>query len=213
MAHAGVERRPTENENREMSMREREGVQNAPLPTPLSAPVPAISAEAVDFTVRCHGNLQDMIRLADGKATTLMGATGVIGALLGSNLIDKFVAKNVGGAVLWLGALTLLLLLAAALCAILVLVPRFPGTDEVAPIPGAPGLMWRLSRFNRGSGDYFRLLVGVTHREVIADFGYESLKITWILERKWKWLARAAWLLVGAFFAWAATLVRVVWGA
>jgi hypothetical protein len=106
----------------------------------------------------------------------------------------------------------LLLLLAAALCAILVLVPRFPGPEQVTPVVGAPGLMWGVAKYYRASADYVRQLESLTLREVIADLAYENLKITWILQRKWAWLGRAAKLLVIAFVAWAATVARAILG-
>jgi hypothetical protein len=167
---------------------------------------------AVEFTRSAHTNLQDMVKLADAKATALMGSAGVIVALFGSNLIDKFVAKSVSWWLLGLGAVTLLLLLSAALCAILVLVPRFPGPEQVTPVVGAPGLMWSLDRYYRAPSEYVQQLLTLTPHEVIGDLAHENLKITWILKRKWAWLGRAAKLLVVAFGAWAVTVVRAVLG-
>ncbi len=176
-----------------------------------AAPAPA-SADAIPFVTGTHRNFQDMVRLADTKATALMAASGVIVALLGGKVLEGLGAAAPGGAILWLRATTLVILLVAGLCAILVLVPRFPTADQVMPVLGAPGLMWALNKYYRHSADYLRPLLQITAREVVADLAYENLKITWILERKWKWLGRAALSLFGAFVIWVATLIQMVLG-
>jgi hypothetical protein len=168
--------------------------------------------EVIDFAKNTHRNLQEMVRLADAKATALMGATGVIVALLGGNLFEKVAARSGEGALLWLRGGTLILLLLAALCSILVLVPRFPGSEDVTPVLGAPGLMWALAKYYRNPAEYLGPLLEITPREVVADLAHESLKITWILKRKWKWLGRAALLLFGAFATWVATVIRILVG-
>lgn len=94
----------------------------------------------------------------------------------------------------------------------LVLLPRFPRGEDVAPVLGAPGLMWGVSRFNRDPADYVRSLMALTPVEAIADLAHENLKIAWILEHKWKWMAGATRLSCGAFVAWAVTVVLAAFG-
>jgi hypothetical protein len=168
--------------------------------------------ESVEYVRAVHSNLQEMVKLADQKAATLMGASGLIVALLGSNLVDKFRSDSVSWYTALAGAATLGSLLAAALSSIAALMPRFPGPAEVVPVPGAPGLMWGLRKHHALSAEYVDALLSVTAREVVADVAYENLKISWILERKWKWTGLATKLLFGAFIAWAIAVTLIVVG-
>lgn len=165
----------------------------------------------LEFARGAHLNLQAMVALADQKAGILVAGTGLIAALLGSNLIDRFHA-NPCRPLICAGALTLVLLLGVALCAMLVLLPRFPGERHVTPAPGAPGLMWGISRFHHRSLDYVQALLSLTPAEALADLAHENLKITWILERKWKWMKWATRLSCGALVAWAVTVVFAAFG-
>jgi hypothetical protein len=166
---------------------------------------------AVEYTRAAHLNFQEMVKLADQKAGTIMAGTGLVVALLGSNLVDRF-RVNPRGALACAGAVTLVLLLGAALHAMLVLLPRFPSGGEVASVVGAPGLMWGISRFNEHPADYVRSLMALTPADAIADLAHENLKIAWILEHKWKWMAGATRLSCSAFVAWAVTVVLAAFG-
>jgi hypothetical protein len=169
------------------------------------------AAGALEFARGAHLNFQGMVTLADQKAGVLVAGTGLITALLGSNLIDRFHA-NPCWALICAGALTMVLLLGVALCAMLVLVPRCPDERDVAPVVAGPGLMWGISRFHQRPADYVRALLTLTPAEAVADLAHENLKITWILERKWKWMKWATRLSCGALLTWAATVVLAAFG-
>lgn len=182
---------------------------------PLAVPAGTLREDlerSVSHAREAHANLQGMVQLADQKAAALMGATGVIVALLGSNLIDRFRAEGASRLAVWLGGLTLLLLLAAALCAIQVLIPRFPKEDKVAPLVGAPRLLWGLDAHFASPDSYVSKLQVLTDAGVVADYAFENLKITWILGCKWKWLGWGAQTLRVAFVAWAAAVAAAVLG-
>lgn len=164
-------------------------------------------SQSLAFAWSVHANLQEMVKLADQKAATLMGATGVIVALLGSNLIDRLGKPPWSGALIWTGATTLVLLLGGALFSLLVLAPRFPHPKVVPPVEGAPNLTWALQRYRLRPAEYLRALHEVTDGEVVADVAYENLKIGWLLEKKWRWLRWAIWTYCAAFPAWALTIV------
>jgi hypothetical protein len=72
--------------------------------------------------------------------------------------------------------------------------------------------MWNLRKHYRNPAAYVRPMLQITPGEVVADLAYENLKITWILERKWKWLGSAALWLFGAFVMWVVTVIQLVLG-
>ncbi|GAO01515.1 hypothetical protein PSR1_00370 [Anaeromyxobacter sp. PSR-1] len=113
-------------------------------PAPVAPPQAPIagehSAERSEFAYYTHGNLQEMVKLADQKAATIIGGGGIIVAVLGSNLIDKVTPADL--TLMVAGTVSLGLLVAAVLCAVMVLWPRFPSEEDVVPVVGAPRLLW-----------------------------------------------------------------------
>lgn len=180
----------------------------APLQTPIAG---EHSAERSEFGYYTHGNLQEMVKLADQKAATIIGGGGIIVAVLGSNLIDKVTPADL--TLMVAGTVSLGLLVAAVLCAVMVLWPRFPSEDDVVPVVGAPRLLWakHIAAYHRRPADYVRALLALTPAAAVLDLAYENLKITWLLDEKWKWQRSATRLLLVAFAAWLVTIGLALW--
>jgi hypothetical protein len=180
-------------------------------PTPPGEPThrraeAAHGAERNEFAYYTHQNLQDMVKLADQKAATIIGGGGIIVAVLGSNLIDRF--KPTAPVLIVAGMVSLGLLVAAVLSAVLVLWPRLPTEKDVALVPGAPRLLWAkdIAAYHRNPTGYAKALLALAPPGALLDLAYENLKITWLLDRKWMWQKRAMHLLLVAFIAWFATI-------
>ncbi len=181
----------------------------APPPGAAGAVVPEAATARSAYVYHAHAILQDMVRLADQKAATILAGGGIVVALVGSNLIKRFTEQFSGrGLVLVAGAAALVLMSGTVLCAICVLLPRFPSPARVAPVAGAPRLMWAgdIAQYHRRPADYVKAVLALTPAEAVADVAYENLKIAWILERKWRWLGWATRLFLGAFIAWCAII-------
>jgi hypothetical protein len=170
------------------------------------APISAAQARARGaFAYHVHGNLQEMVKFADQKAATIIGAGGIIVAVLGNNLIDRFRADPVTR---WAGLVAIGLMVASIACAVGVLWPRLLPARKVPPVPGAPHLLWAgdIAAYHGRPADYLRALQGIGPAEALADLASESLKISWILQRKLRWQRWATQLLAVAFVSWLITI-------
>lgn len=172
------------------------------LPTTVSA---AQARARGVYAYYVHGNLQDMVKFADQKAATIIGAGGIIVAVLGNNLIDRFRADPVTR---WAGLVSIGFMVAAIACAVGVLWPRLLPERKVLQVPGAPRLLWAsdIAAYHGRPSDYLRALLAVGPADALADLANESLKISWILQRKLRWQRWATQLLAVAFLSWLATI-------
>jgi hypothetical protein len=152
-----------------------------------------------------HGNLQELVRFTDQKAATIIGAGGIIVAVLGNNLIERFRADPVSR---WAGLVSLALMVVSIACAVGVLWPRVLSGRKVATVPGAPRLLWAadIAAYTGRSADYLRALLAVGPGEVLADLANESLKVSSILQRKLRWQRWATQILGVAFLSWLVTI-------
>jgi hypothetical protein len=171
----------------------------------------------IDHAHAMHQNLQDMVRMVDQKAATLIAAEAVVAALLGGSLMQELgrtLAGSHGMAFTFLAAASLTLTLGAAGSAVMVFLPRSPGPGDVATIDMAPRLMWAsdIARYFQAPGDYVRAVLSMRTEDAIADVAYETLKVAWIVSRKMAWMRRAVWLLLLALPGWAATMAVSVRG-
>jgi hypothetical protein len=169
----------------------------------------------IEFARACHANLQDMVKVADAKATAIIAMQAVVVALLGSNLVDAF--PDVLRASGWwgLGGIALAALactLGSMIAAMIVLVPRVNVRAHVHPPMNAALLMWLddLKRFGGDSTRYAAAFAATTPEQVLGDFAYENLKIASILATKFLWLPRSLKLLAAASVGWAVTLAWAV---
>jgi hypothetical protein len=170
------------------------------------APVSVAQARARGaFAYYVHANLQELVKFADQKAATIIGAGGIIVAVLGNNLIDRFRADPVTR---WAGLVAIGLMVASIACAVGVLWPRLLPARKVPPVPGAPRLLWAadIAAYHGRPADYLRALQAIGPAEALADLASESLKISWILQRKLRWQRWATQLLGVAFVSWLATI-------
>jgi len=163
-----------------------------------------------------HQNLQDLVKMADQKASTLVAVVAVVSALAGGTLVQGFhkVASGPGSRLLLaVGGMALALTIAAAACAVVVFLPRSPRDEDVAPPPVAPKLMWvgDVAPYFRDPAAYVRAVLGMDPAQAIADVAYENLKVSWIVIRKVAWMRRAVWMLLAALLAWAATVGLAAW--
>ncbi|GAO01232.1 hypothetical protein PSR1_00084 [Anaeromyxobacter sp. PSR-1] len=152
-----------------------------------------------------------MVKLADQKAATIIGGGGIIVAVLGSNIIDKVTLADL--ALVVAATISLGLLVAAVLCAVMVLWPRFPSEEDVVPVVGAPRLLWAkdIAAYHRRPAEYVHALLALAPTGAVLDLAYENLKITWLLDEKWKWQRSATRLLLVAFVAWVVTIGLALW--
>jgi hypothetical protein len=152
-----------------------------------------------------------MVKLADQKAATIIGGGGIIVAVLGSNIIDKVTLADL--ALVVATTISLGLLVAAVLCAGMVLWPRFPSEEPVVPVVGAPRLLWAkdIGAYHRRPAEYVHALLALAPTGAVLDLAYENLKITWLLDEKWKWQRSATRLLLVAFVAWVVTIGLALW--
>jgi hypothetical protein len=192
----------------------------APAGSPASAASPEGGASAflagpvsamIDHAHAMHQNLQEMVRMVDQKAATLIAATAVVAALLGGSLVQELgrtLAGSHGMAFTLLAGASLTLTLGAAGSAVMVFLPRSPSPADVATVDMAPRLMWAsdIARYFQTPGDYVRAVLSMRIEDAIADVAYETLKAAWIVSRKMTWMRRAVWLLLLALPSWAATM-------
>jgi hypothetical protein len=152
-----------------------------------------------------HGHLQDMVKFADQKAATIIGGGGILVALLGNSLIDRFRADTVSR---WSSLVSMGLMVTSIACAVGVLWPRLVSERKVAGVPGAPRLLWAddIAAYHGRPADYLRALRGVGSAEALADLANESLKLSCILQRKLRWQRWATQLLAVAFLSWLGTI-------
>jgi hypothetical protein len=173
----------------------------------LGAPVSAM----IDHAHATHQNLQEMVRMVDQKAATLIAAEAVVAALLGGSLVQelgKTLAGSHGMVFVVLAGTSLLLTLGAAGSAVVVFLPRSPGPGDVAANGMAPRLMWAgdIARYFQAPADYVRAFLSMRIEDAVADVAHETLKVAWIVQRKMKWMRRAVWLLLLALPSWVATV-------
>lgn len=173
----------------------------------LGAPVSAM----IDHAHATHQNLQEMVRMADQKAATLIAAEAVVVALFGGSLVQelgKTLAGSHGMAFVVFAGTALALTLGAAGSALVVFLPRSPGPGDVPANELAPRLMWAgdIARYFHAPGDYARAFLSMRIEDAVADVAHETIKVAWIVQRKMKWMRRAVWLLLLALPSWAATV-------
>ena len=179
----------------------------------LAGPVSAM----IDHAHAMHQNLQEMVRMVDQKAATLIAAVAVVAALLGGTVVQelgKALAGSHGATFNALAAASLLVTLGAAGSAVMVFLPRSPDPGDVSAVGTAPRLMWAgdIARYFKAPGDYVQAVLSMRIEDAVADVAYETLKVAWIVQRKMTWMRRAVWLLLLALPGWAATLAVSVRG-
>jgi hypothetical protein len=171
----------------------------------------------IDHAHATHQNLQEMVRMVDQKAATLIAAEAVVAALLGGSLVQELgrtLAGSHGMAFVALAGASLALTLGAAGSAVMVFLPRSPGPGDVAMVGMAPRLMWAtdIARYFQAPDDYVRAFLSMRIEDAVADVAYETLKVAWIVRRKVTWMQRAVWLLLLSLPGWAATFAVGVRG-
>jgi len=179
----------------------------------LVSPVSAM----IDHAHAMHQNLQEMVRMVDQKAATLIAAVAVVAALLGGTVVQelgKALAGSHGATFNALAAASLLVTLGAAGSAVMVFLPRSPDPGDVSAVGTAPRLRWAgdIARYFKAPGDYVQAVLSMRIEDAVADVAYETLKVAWIVQRKMTWMRRAVWLLLLALPGWAATLAVSVRG-
>ncbi|WP_043428609.1 hypothetical protein [Cystobacter fuscus] len=174
-----------------------------------------IGDHAVEFAKDTHANLQDMIKVADAKATSFVALQALVLVILGSSLgqdITKSIRDGGSSALVLVvfGALVLLSTsLSTGLC-LLVLLPRSP--KHIRAPAGARGLLW-IDAINGGQvtpDSYLAALMRTGPRERLADLAFENLKIAWILRRKFYFLSKAAPVVAISFITWSLLIVVAV---
>lgn len=174
-----------------------------------------------------HQNLQEMVKVADAKAAALITLQAIGLALGGKDLVGA-VAEALRDwhdvqrdGLLVVGTVLLLLsTMASAAFSIFTLWPRFP-KHIVEPV-GAEGLMWITPLLHYGEAPaglpkevraaltptgYLEKLLTMGPQARIADVAFENLKIAWILQWKFKGVARAIKALAVALACLLLTLV------
>lgn len=148
--------------------------------------LPALDV-AIELARTTHANFQDMVKVADAKATTLAGIQSVVmGVVLSSS------AQGANA----LTALFAVVSTASILCGLLVLVPRFPKFGRQPT--QSRGLLWitDVSRFTAEPDKYVEALAATNHEHVLADYAFENLKIAELLRLKFRWLRRSVFILL-----------------
>lgn len=148
-----------------------------------AAPNPSF---AIEFARATHANLQEMVKVADAKATTLVAIQTLSLGLVFSALkaLSPLAALFFFVTVLSMGA------------AIGVLIPRFPRFAK-RPLH-SNGLLWieSLNDFATGPDLYIDALRALTPEQALGEFGFENLKIAFLLKKKFWWLRIAVWSLL-----------------
>lgn len=180
-----------------------------------TAEINAVDDHAVDFAKDTHANLQDMVKVADAKATSFVALQALVLVILGSSLgqdITKDI-REAGPNNLALATFGVLMLLSTALSTglcLLVLLPRSPKHLN-APM-GARGLLWidAINSHQAAPDTYLAVLSGTGPKERLADLAFENLKIAWILSRKFHYLRKAAPFVALSFITWILLIVVAV---
>ena len=144
---------------------------------------------AVDLAQATHANFQDMVKVADAKATTLAGIQSVVmGVVLSSS------AHGVS----WLTGFFAVISTASIFCGLMVLVPRFPKFGQRPNL--SRGLLWvaDVSPFSGEPDKYLRELAATTQEQLLADYAFENLKLAALLQLKFGWLRRSVFILLFA---------------
>lgn len=182
-----------------------------------SPPATDVATGSLEFAKATFAHVQELVKVADAKATSLIALQAIIFAIFGTGLADDLVKVIRGGTttalvLAGLAVLTALATVASVGSGILVLVPRSPQHTDVKPPTGATGLLWidTLKKFKQDPDAYLLELKRVDANATLAEFGFENLKVTWILERKFYWLKWAQRLLAPAFVLWLALIFVVV---
>lgn len=168
-----------------------------------------------EFARATFAHVQDLVKVADAKATSLVALQGLVLVIFGSGLADDLARViRAGGTVACvlgiLAAVTLGFTVASMASAIIVLMPREP--SHIRAPNGATGLLWikGLEPFEQNPDGYVGEITKVTAATVRADYAFENLKVGWILRRKFKWLKVAQHLLIPAFLFWVVTVSAMV---
>jgi hypothetical protein len=176
------------------------------------------SPEQIYFAGRAHTSLQEMVKMADQKATTFIAVFTIIGAVVGSNWLANIWAtyRALAGwqsaAMSTLGLVTVAASVASIACSALVLKPRFPGSQDVRCPIEAPKLMWAddLLKYEQDPASYLRALESLQPTGILADLAYENLKISWILRQKHHWLNPSLYFLFVGLLGWATVIAAVI---
>jgi hypothetical protein len=168
-----------------------------------------------EFAGETYATIQELVKVADAKATALIALQGLVLVLFGSNLIDEIaralktsgpVATAVGVTAL----LTLGLTVGSMLMGVGVLVPRDPEKKKAVRKPSqARGLLWLsgLEPYETEPDAYVIALGTTTTDQRLADRAFENLKVAWILRRKFWFLKLSIWSLVVSVLFWAALII------
>lgn len=154
--------------------------------TGVESPAPATNQigatdDGIELARSTHANFQDMVKVADAKATTLVALhTLILGG--GLAVLDKLQP--------WLAGFFFLASMASLVCAAWVIKPRFPDF----PVPnGCRGLLWinGLPAMTDAFDSYVTALAATSRHQLILDLAFENTKIAHLLATKFRWLSRA----------------------
>jgi Family of unknown function (DUF5706) len=176
------------------------------------------TSEQIYFVGRAHTSLQEMLKMADQKATGFIAVFAIIGALVGSSWLStiwstyRALSGEQAVAMGALGLVTLGASLASLFCSALVLKPRFPKSGDVKAPSEAPLLMWAddLARYERDPEGYLQALKALPATGILADLAYDNLKISWILRQKYRWLNPGLYCLFAGLVGWAIVICAVI---
>lgn len=171
--------------------------------------------EGKEFAGETYATIQDLVKVADAKATALIALQGLVLVLFGSNLIDEIARalKTTGSVATAVGVtalLTLGLTVASMLMGVGVLIPRDPEKKKAVARPSeARGLLWisALERYEKDPDTYVAALGSTTAALRLADRAFENLKVAWILRRKFQFLKLSIWALVVSVLVWAGLII------
>jgi hypothetical protein len=177
---------------------------------------PSTVGPRLDVLRDAHANLLDIVKFEDTKAAALIGVHALLVAILGSNLIDRFLCavhdRSAHPAVSVFGLLMLASTIVSLCAAFVVLMPRW--RSRVKPPKPCARLMWigkeDLGRFDDKPNDYLDEAAKVLPQAVMGDLVYENLKIARILRGKFFLVTICVWATATAVACWAVVLVLIV---
>lgn len=150
---------------------------------------PDVTNEGIELARGTHANLQDMVKVADAKATTLVALhTLILGG--GLAVLEKLEPS-------WVVGLFFLASMFSLFSAGWVIKPRFP----LFPDPkGCRGLLWikALPSTPEAFEKYAAALASTTRQQLLSDLAFENTKIANLLKTKFRWLGLAIHALFAA---------------